>query len=87
MFTKQPRPCPKCGKSQNYGAFLPRPELATRPLGRLLPDSAYGPGYEGPPIQVGTPIVPADVECECGAVLRYKVRLDGTGWAWVAGRS
>ncbi len=93
MTTSQPSAleemaCPRCGKLHALGAYGPRPELAKKPLGELLrgkDGQPYPPGHKYHGVRSGTPYGPADVSCECGAVLRHTVPIfavDPYGWHW-----
>lgn len=76
---KQSMPCPRCKKQHEVGEYIPRPELATKPLGEPMTEGKY----QG--VRNGTPFAPADVQCECGAALRYTVphfAVDPFGWHW-----
>jgi hypothetical protein len=76
----QEMPCPRCKKMHKKGPYVPRPELAKKPLGDVIPNSP-----SGQEVRYGTPIGPADVQCECGANLRHTVPIfcvDIYGWHW-----
>jgi hypothetical protein len=80
MAENESMPCPRCGKLHKEGPYVPRPELAKKPLGDFL---TWGP-YAGK-VRAHTPFSPADVQCECGATLRSTVPLfnvDVYGWHW-----
>ena len=83
MSANESMPCPRCKTLHEQGEYIPRPELATKPLGRLM--EAATKRY-GTPTYSGTPIGPADVHCECGALLRHTVPLFAVGhpygWHW-----
>ncbi len=81
-------PRPKCKRRHPAGDYVPRPELATRPLGELTKDKhgdpyPYGHKFHG--VRYGTPFCPPDVACPCGALLRYTVplfKVSSCGWEW-----
>lgn len=75
-------PCPRCKKLHERGDYVPRPELARKPLGKVLEASTKKYGVE---VRSGTPLGPLDVDCECGAKLRHVVPLFAVnpyGWRW-----
>jgi hypothetical protein len=73
--TNEAMPCPRCGAMHQRGEYGPRPELATRPLGKEI----------RPGVRSGTPYAPPDMQCPCGAVLRHTAPIfavDPYGWHW-----
>ena len=75
-------PCPRCKKLHIIGPYIPRPELAQKPLGKIMEASTRKYGTE---VRSGTPFCPADVPCDCGALLRHTVpifRVSIYGWNW-----
>lgn len=55
--------------------------------GKMHPRGPYEPRPERQKPGKGVPIGPADVRCECGALLRHFVpifRTDRYGWHWRA---
>ncbi len=75
-------PCPRCKTLHARGEYLPRPELATKPLGNVMAASTRKYGFE---VRSGCPIGPADVVCACGATLRHTVPIFAVGvygWHW-----
>ena len=82
MDKHQEMPCPRCGVMHAVGEFIPRPELATKPLGEVMETASKAYGI---PVRSGTPIAPADVNCTCGATLTVTVPFFATdpyGWHW-----
>lgn len=75
-------PCPRCGKMHERGEYVPRPECATKPLGKVMEKSSKKWGFE---VRENTPIGPKDVQCDCGATLRHTVPIFCVsiyGWHW-----
>lgn len=82
MAANESMPCPRCGKMHEKGEYVPRPELAKQPLGKVMEGASKTYGVE---VRSGTPVCPADVECECGATLRHTVPIfivGVYGWHW-----
>lgn len=82
-------PCPRCLTLRARGPYVPRPELAKKPLGEFLTDrktgKPYALGHKFHGVRSGTPVAPADVLCDCGAKLRHTVPIfsvDVFGWHW-----
>lgn len=79
---KNEEPCPRCKKMHERSDYIPRPELATKPLGKIIESASKKQGVE---VREGCPYAPLDVECECGATLRHTVpifRVTNSGWYW-----
>ncbi len=73
-------PCPRCKKKHPKGKYVPRPELAKKPLGEKVLRVV-----DGVEVRSGTPFAPPDVQCDCGATLRHIVPIfavDPYGWRW-----
>lgn len=82
MSANEQMPCPRCKKMHAKGEYVPRPELATKPLGRIMEAASKRYGIE---VRAGTPVAPNDVQCDCGAKLRHVVPIfavDPYGWRW-----
>ena len=82
MSVEESMPCPRCKKMHAKGEYGPRPELATKPLGKVVEAATRKHGSE---VRSGTPYAPPDVTCDCGAVLRHSVplfKVDAFGWHW-----
>lgn len=88
MSATDSMPCPRCHKQHQQGEYVHRPKLAKKPLGELLrgkDGKPYPPGHKYHGVRNGTPVCPPDVQCDCGATLRYTVPLfktDPYGWHW-----
>lgn len=79
MSVGQEMPCPRCGKMHVVGEYVPHPERATKPLGKVMPNVSRIHGVE---VREGTPFGPDDVQCDCGATLRHTVPIFGSGSHW-----
>lgn len=81
-MAEEQMPCPRCKRMHACGEYIPRPELATKPLGKVVPKVSEKYGKE---VRSGTPFAPPDIQCECGATLRHTVPLFAVGpygWHW-----
>ena len=75
MSAQEEMPCPRCKKLHRKGEYVPRPDLAKKPLGEMMKNG----------VRSGTPYAPLDLTCSCGAVLRVTVPIfcvDPYGWHW-----